>query len=751
MATDTPHTFELLAPGGDIDSIKAAIVAGADAIYCGLDNFNARNRAANISFDLLEELLVIAHAHQCKLFLTLNIVILEKEMPALLRLLNRLANTTIDGVIVQDLGLFDILAKHYPSLDVHASTQVNTHNEGQIKFLHQLNASRVNLSRELELTEIDHLTQIAHQHHMQIEVFVHGSYCIGFSGLCYFSSVKKGASGNRGRCSQPCRDQYQTTRVGKNYPFNLKDNSAYHDFDALAKIGVDSLKIEGRIKKSHYVYTTVDSWRKQIDTYQQTNTLLTDTTALYTVYNRDFSNAFLRGSIGADMYIDNPRDNSADHFAALAKAGDEAQIKTIKTRLYDTKTEIIETLNQKISQLSVNANPITINVIAQVSQPLLIQISGADVDISVSSRSELKRADKHGLSQQEISQRLNTIADHQYPIAEICFQDFDSQLFLPFKELIALRDELAFLLRGAKPHMPAVDKIPLLERARQTQAPKLSVLINDERDIGLYMPSDVELFYQLPESIAHNFDKLVALFNQHTALLPWFPAVLIGDNYQAAVELLKTISARLLVTNNSGVGFAAAQLGLQWLAGPLLNTTNSYSIQALKQEFNCAGAFISNELNRAEMRHLVKPDNFELCYSIYHPNLLLESRQCLFLQTRGCRKTQIDDKCLDRCQKSTEVLSLESDAFIIDKQRGSHNNLYAQQHFMNTEIVTQMPQFFGRYLIDMRAINTHTHIEVSPFELVTLFKRFIAGDIEAGLQLQSVVTQTSCQQYHKGL
>ncbi|WP_148300814.1 U32 family peptidase [Shewanella marina] len=182
-----------------------------------------------------------------------------------------------------------------------------------------------------------------------------------------------------------------------------------------------------------------------------------------------------------------------------------------------------------------------------------------------------------------------------------------------------------------------------------------------------------------------------------------------------------------------------------------MNTTNSYSIQALKQEFNCTGAFISNELNRAEMRHLVKPDDFELCYSIYHPNLLLESRQCLFLQTRGCRKTQIDDKCLDRCQKSTEVLSLDSDAFIIDKQRGSHNNLYAQQHFMNTESVTQMPQFFGRYLIDMRVINTHTHIEVSPLELVTLFKRFIAGDIEAGQQLQSVVTQTSCQQYHKGL
>ena len=308
--------FELLAPGGDLDSIKAAIAAGADAVYCGLDRFNARNRATNITLDVLEGVIELAHQHSCKIFLTLNIVLLESEIPSIIRLLTQLNETEVDGVIVQDLGLAFLIKHYFPSLDMHASTQMNTHNEGQIKLLSKLGSSRVNLSRELDIDEITHLAQYGREHNVAMEVFVHGSYCIGFSGLCYFSSALNGASGNRGRCSQPCRDQYQTTRAGNNYPLNLKDNSAYQDIDALAKAGVYSLKVEGRIKKSHYVYTVVDNWRKQIDQYCETGEMLRDMSELYTVFNRDFTNGYLKGDIHRGMYIDNPRNFAAAHFAS---------------------------------------------------------------------------------------------------------------------------------------------------------------------------------------------------------------------------------------------------------------------------------------------------------------------------------------------------------------------------------------------------------------------------------------------------
>jgi putative protease len=210
--------IELLAPGGDIDSIKAAIVAGADAVYCGLNKFNARNRAANISFDDLQGILRLAHRYHCEVFLTLNILIVDPEIPAVLKLLNKLVNTGIDGVIVQDLGLFYLLSEYFKGLKIHASTQFTTHNTGQILFLEKLNAKRVNLSRELNIDEIKALTVVANKKGILTEVFVHGSYCISFSGICYMSSVHGGNSGNRGRCSQPCRDKYVTTAVGINYP-----------------------------------------------------------------------------------------------------------------------------------------------------------------------------------------------------------------------------------------------------------------------------------------------------------------------------------------------------------------------------------------------------------------------------------------------------------------------------------------------------------------------------------------------------
>ena len=181
--------IELLAPGGDIDSIKAAVFAGADAVYCGLDRFNARNRAANISFDDLQGILRLAHQNGCQVFLTLNIIIVDREIPSIINLLNKLVNTSIDGIIVQDLGLFYLLSNYFKSLKIHASTQLTTHNEGQIQFLNKLKATRVNLSRELNIHEIRALTSVAHQNNILTEVFVHGSYCISFSGICYMSSV----------------------------------------------------------------------------------------------------------------------------------------------------------------------------------------------------------------------------------------------------------------------------------------------------------------------------------------------------------------------------------------------------------------------------------------------------------------------------------------------------------------------------------------------------------------------------------
>jgi putative protease len=311
--------LELLAPGGDVEAIKAAIVAGANAVYCGLDAFNARNRAANLSMDDLYGVIRLAHQYNCEVFLTLNVVILEHEVPVLVKLLNQVVNSGIDGLIVQDMGVFHIVKKYFPTLHIHASTQMTTHNEGQILFLGKLGANRVNLSRELNLPEITKLTALAHENNILTEVFVHGALCIAFSGQCYSSSVSVGNSGNRGRCSQACRDKYEPTAAGNDYPLNLKDNSAIFELPQLIEAKVDSLKIEGRIKGAHYVYTVTDTWRKKIDRFVESGDLSGDVSNLNKVFNRSFTSSFLTGKLSKDMFIDSPKDYSAKH--ALEQSG----------------------------------------------------------------------------------------------------------------------------------------------------------------------------------------------------------------------------------------------------------------------------------------------------------------------------------------------------------------------------------------------------------------------------------------------
>ncbi|MDF4458706.1 U32 family peptidase [Vibrio parahaemolyticus] len=662
----TRDQFELLAPGGDLDSIKAAIAAGADAIYCGLDRFNARNRATNLTLDNLNGVLTLAHQHSCKIFLTLNVLILESEIPAIVRLLSQLNTTKIDGVIVQDLGLAYILKHHFPDLDVHASTQLNTHNEGQILFLNQLTASRVNLSRELNINEIKHLAQFGREHNVMMEVFVHGSYCIGFSGICYISSARNGASGNRGRCSQPCREQYETTKTGNNYPLNMKDNSAFGDLKALADAGVYSLKVEGRIKKSHYVYTVVDNWRQQIDRLCEGLELSEDTTELYTVFNRDFSNAFLQGDFGKAMYIDNPRDHAVKHFSKVYQCQSADDVQAVKKKLYDDKTAIIEKVAEQTKSFDVTST----------------QASGSSLKGSID-----------------------------------------------------------------------VPTLPALPQPEPRQgAPKLSVLISSAQEAMLCEYRDIDVYYQLPMGLSGELSAMMELFQANPMLKPWFPAILIGEDYQAARVFLETIQPELSITNNSGVGMIAKELGLGWVAGPQMNTVNSYAFKCLQDEFAAGGAFVSNELNMKQIRHIKRPQNMRSFYSIYHPNTLLTSRQCLFQQTEGCRKVKVNKGCLKRCYKRTSIINLKDNPYVVQKQKGSHNSIYSEHNVLNLQVLHDLPQLFTDVLIDLRDIQTETKVSASKPELIDAFLALLEEHSEQTVQtLNAMIQPTANTQYLKGL
>ncbi len=743
--------IELLAPAGDIESIKAAIAAGADAIYCGLDRFNARNRAQNISLADLDAILHLAHQHHCSIFITLNIIIVESEIPALVNLLNKLANTSVDGVIVQDFGLLYLLSNYFPGLAVHASTQLTTHNRGQIQFLHALGVHRVNLSRELSLAEIKPLAAVGHKNNILTEVFVHGSHCLSFSGICYMSSVHGGKSGNRGRCSQPCRDAYDPTSEGVQYPLNLKDISDYSNLKELDEAGVDSIKIEGRIKKFHYIYTVVDSWRKQVDGFCREGLVSRDRSELYSVFNRDFSNGFLTGDINKDMFIDNPRDNSAHYLAEHAGYSGVDGLERAKKEIYDARTEIIRRVEKNIEKLRIEKLPLFISVSGKVGSTLELVIETPDTSFIVASKITLTATEKKILSREEVKKRLAPLNDTAYFVQQLNFENFQSDLFLPFKELTAIKNRILFLLNGARNPVAPIDVPHLTSQHGEITSSTLAVLIASVDDLFLCRETSADIYFQLPSAILKNYTEIVNVFIENPTVIPWFPSVIIGEEFEAAVKFLDQAQVKLIVTNNTGIAYEANKRGIAWIAGPQLNIVNSFSVLSLKENFNCTGAFISNELKKTQIKRIQKPAGFKFYYSIYHPIILMTSRQCLFHQVTGCQKYRIDESCIETCAKKASITNGKGKTFLIEKSQGNYHTIYNETNFLNTDILTDLSDHFSGYCIDLREIKTKTTIARDKTEIVRLVAKSIDGNLEATKELNNVISPSTKAQYHKGI
>lgn len=743
--------IELLAPGGDVEAIKAAIVAGANAVYCGLDMFNARNRASNLSFDELNGVLRLAHEHRCEVFLTLNVVILEHEVVSLVRLLNKLVNSGIDGIIVQDLGVFNIVKKHFPSLHIHASTQLTTHNEGQILFLQKIGATRVNLSRELNLGEIKQLTTVAHDHDVLTEVFVHGALCIAFSGQCYSSSVSVGNSGNRGRCSQACRDEYEVTAEGHRFPLNLKDNSAYYDLPQLVDAGVDSLKVEGRIKGAHYVYTVVDTWRKQINNFVESGKLLADDGNLHKVFNRSFTNSFLQGDLNKKMFTDNPRDNSVNYAVEKSDAISVVQIHDVKQELYTDKNALGAELAEKIKDLSIDKIALTLAFSAKLGAPLTINVTTGNTAFEVQSSSVLAAADEISITPETVEKRFRSFNNATFDLAPMDFSHFDAKLTVPFKELGDLKNQVAFILNGSRDVVKNVEVPALPKHPKVEDKPKLSLMIANAKDLHLADVTDADIYFKLPESLKKNCPKHIKLLQENPRLIPWFPAVLIGKDYLESVKILEEVKPKRIVTNNTGIAYKAFEMGIEWVAGPFLNTTNSHALLTLQEELNCAGAFISNEINRIQIRNISRPKNFKMFYSIYHPILMMTSRQCFFQQTVGCKKPAIEDGCMLKCEKATTITNVKGISFAVDKQKGGYPSIYNDEQFLNFDVINDFSDLFDEFFIDLTNIGAGSKEEQNKVELIKHFEALLAGDDDAKVALSHLVPVATNAQYKQGL
>lgn len=289
---------EILAPCGSYDILKAAVNAGCDACYIGGSKFGARAYAENIDSDSIVSSIDYAHLHDVKLYLTVNTLFKDNEIDELYGFLKPYYEAGIDAVIVQDLGVFSMIRHFFPDLDVHISTQMNVTSMHGASFFKKLGATRIVTAREMSLKEIK---SIKDNVDIELEVFVHGAMCYSYSGQCLISSLAGGRSGNRGRCAQTCRKCYDNQ-----YILSMKDMCSLLHIPMLMDIGVDSLKIEGRMKNEYYVASAVDAYRTIRDDYLSGNYSEKKAFAmeykLANIFNRGgFCDGYFVKSKGADM------------------------------------------------------------------------------------------------------------------------------------------------------------------------------------------------------------------------------------------------------------------------------------------------------------------------------------------------------------------------------------------------------------------------------------------------------------------
>ena len=196
-------------------------------------------------------------------------------------------------------------------------------------------------------------------------------------------------------------------------------------------------------------------------------------------------------------------------------------------------------------------------------------------------------------------------------------------------------------------------------------------------------------------------------------------------------------------------------MGVKWIAGPFLNTTNSYVLKAFKETFDCAGAFISNEINKQQIKNIARPENFKMLYSIYHPILLMASRQCFFQQSVGCEKPRIDNGCMLSCDKSTSITNLKGDNFAIDKQKAGYPSIYNKDQFLNMEIIEDLSDLFDGFMIDLTNIGSGDKTMPDKAVLVKQFEQLLKDNenkkSEATQTIHNLVPESTVSQYHQGL
>lgn len=588
--------MEILAPAGNFDAAKAAVLGGADAIYVGGKVLNARRTAAGFSGEELKELVAFCSLRKVKVYVTVNTMTREDELPLLEELVKEIAEAGADGVIVADLGVAKVIRALCPTLPLHASTQMNIHTLEGVKYLERLGFKRVVLARELSLEEI---SAICRNTKVEIEVFAHGALCMSCSGNCYFSAVIGQKSGNRGLCAQPCRLPYE----GSKYPLSLKDLSLLTRYDQLKEAGIASLKIEGRLKSPEYVGSVCRAFAAA-----KAGESITDDEVrrLEYIFSRDgFTDGYITADLGPQMFGTKTKTAYEDYKDAISEV-----VKTFKEG-YELKKRALSfhlKMRENYCRLQVICEDFETTIEGAVPEP----------------------AFKREVTEEDAVRSLSKLGGTPFFLEE-CTAKVQHDLFYPASAFNDLRRRA---LEQVEQHFAPISHPvhalpPMVGKAHFPGKPALEAwfwepqhAVADPR-LSRYWLNGTKTVFCAPFAA----DPKAGVF---------FPAFIQDEALERMANRLYTMGFRHALIRNVGQIASLKKMGFTLHGDFAFNAANGYSLSVLSRDLT--DATLSFELTLREIRNIPKPLP---CGMIVYGRLpLMQTKNCILQNIGECRHKQ---------------------------------------------------------------------------------------------------------------
>ena len=631
--------IELLSPAGSPEGVIAAVQNGADAVYMGMGDFNARRGAKNFTDEEFVKAVRYCHVRGCKVYVTLNTLVNDREMHDAVAAAKIASDAGADGLIVQDLGMSYAIRCALPDIPLHASTQMSLHNLAGVEAAAEMGMTRAVLARELSFEQIRFITQNAS---IETEVFVHGALCFCHSGQCYMSSLIGRRSGNRGLCAQPCRLQYSLGGRMDDHPLSLKDNCLVEQIRRLEAAGVASLKIEGRMKRPEYTGIVTGVYAKALR--EQRNPEKEEMELLEKTFSRQ---GFTQGYFIGDKL---------DMFGVREEPDKDAE-------------KIFSNARKQYAEGELRRVPVHFYTVLEKGEHIKAIAFDDDGHKAIATGPVPERAKRQGLTEQYLTEQMFKTGGTPYNCVENKAKA-EPGLYLPASEINELRRKLIAQLSAEREksaprrtmklpappaNVPAIsDPVRIYQvRTAEQLTPELAALKPDY----IYFPA-LEL--------AENFDPLRPFIENGVRPVAVLPRIITDDQSRevyTALEKLFDFGVNEALAGNLGHVFMARQAGMKVRGDFGLNAFNSYTLGVLK-DAGFLSATASFELRLTQIKAMAKPLDTELI--IYGRLPLMVSDQCIIRHSAG--------RCA--CQTPGQLADRMGSVFPVVKEFGCRNVIY---------------------------------------------------------------------------